>query len=402
MNGAKRRAGDRGQGLRTAAVLGFLLLLPSPGEGQLSGVVVEGGLSQVQPPAGVEGAAARYLVGGIRSSNFGPAGMRMGLSLLGGESLDRNTGGSFLYGNADLFMDRPVRAGLSLGAEGRVFGFVVGDPLPYRAGGVEGGPTLRIRAKGWLARVKGVAGWGRSEIRIPETMQTPARTVRDELWRYGGESEVFWQGAPVWVGVGGGIHHTPGGTYRSGGVRLIRGRSQPLVELRLDVWDTPFGTETTGGVAFMMPVGGDWSVRGFMGRSEPDPLTLVQPGGGSGGVLVGKRLTSPSSRETGRVSLHEIESLGPRGARVRFTLPVREGEGDVRILGDFTGWEPRAMKRSGSEWSLELDIPAGVYHYGFLVDGAWFLPDGVLDAVADEWGRRNATLVVEAGEGGTR
>jgi len=30
-----------------------------------------------------------------------------------------------------------------------------------------------------------------------------------------------------------------------------------------------------------------------------------------------------------------------------------------------------------------------------MVDGTWFVPEATQDAVADEWGRTNATLIIE-------
>ncbi len=64
-------------------------------------------------------------------------------------------------------------------------------------------------------------------------------------------------------------------------------------------------------------------------------------------------------------------------------------------MGDFTLWEPLAMSGAGTEWTVETELAEGTYHYGFLVDGVWYLPDDAPDAVPDEWGRRSATLVIE-------
>jgi hypothetical protein len=40
-------------------------------------------------------------------------------------------------------------------------------------------------------------------------------------------------------------------------------------------------------------------------------------------------------------------------------------------------------------------VPAGAHHYGFLADGEWYLPADEPSAVQDEWGRKNAILVIE-------
>ena len=68
----------------------------------------------------------------------------------------------------------------------------------------------------------------------------------------------------------------------------------------------------------------------------------------------------------------------------------------VEVLGDFTLWEPVAMTRQGGRWAAVLTVPEGTHHFGFLVDGSWYLPPGTQDAAPDEWGRRTATLVVES------
>jgi hypothetical protein len=67
----------------------------------------------------------------------------------------------------------------------------------------------------------------------------------------------------------------------------------------------------------------------------------------------------------------------------------------MAVVGDFTYWEPVAMERRDSRWVVELDVPAGTHHFGFFADGGWFLPDEAPDAVPDEWGRTNATIVIE-------
>lgn len=71
----------------------------------------------------------------------------------------------------------------------------------------------------------------------------------------------------------------------------------------------------------------------------------------------------------------------------------------VEVIGGFTDWEPRAMRRGPDRWMLELWVPTGVHHFGFLVDGDWFVPEGHPGNVPDEWGRTNATLVVSPASG---
>jgi hypothetical protein len=68
----------------------------------------------------------------------------------------------------------------------------------------------------------------------------------------------------------------------------------------------------------------------------------------------------------------------------------------MELAGDFTRWAPVAMERDGEIWVLRLDAPMGVHHFGFFADGDWFLPENAPDTVSDDWGRRNATIVIES------
>jgi len=70
----------------------------------------------------------------------------------------------------------------------------------------------------------------------------------------------------------------------------------------------------------------------------------------------------------------------------------------MAVMGDFTLWEPVAMTRDGARWTVRLRIPTGTHHFGFLADGAWYLPEDAPDTVPDDWGRKNATIVIEEGD----
>jgi hypothetical protein len=82
-------------------------------------------------------------------------------------------------------------------------------------------------------------------------------------------------------------------------------------------------------------------------------------------------------------------------AMVEIHVEAPRGTKQVEILGDFTLWEPVPMQGDGTKWSVQLQIPEGTHHFGFLADGDWYLPENAPDAVADEWGRKNATMVIE-------
>jgi hypothetical protein len=149
----------------------------------------------------------------------------------------------------------------------------------------------------------------------------------------------------------------------------------------------------TGGLALVLPLGQSWSLRGFFGRSEPDPLTLAQPGSGSGGLLIGRTILGGSHAVTD--APYEVIENTATGSRIRLSIEAPSNARSVQLLGDFTYWEPLPLRFERGRWVTELEVGIGTHHYGFLVDDEWYLPDDARDVVPDEWGRLSATLVIE-------
>ena len=372
---------------------------------QSSELAVEVGASRVLPPVGVDGGAASFLVGGLRGSRYTAGGSGIFASVLAGRSTDSALGGDFVSGDLGAVAWQRLGLGWSVGLEGRVFGFGVADPFPYGAGAAEGDAILRYRSPSLQLRVAGTGGVGRSRVTLTELVQTRRRqttltqVLEDDLWRYGGTAEALVSGSRASAGVAAGIHRSAAGSYRSAGVRLLLGGAGGLLELRGDAWRTPVGNQTTGGIAFYLPWGG-WSLRGVAGRPEPDPLLVAEPGKNSSGLLFGRRIAGSGAANEPEGSLHRVLGATPAGAPVRFVLETPGTASTVAVLGDFTLWEPVALTREGPRWAVEVEVPSGTHHFGFLVDGAWYVPDDAPDAVSDEWGRRNATLVIEEGDAG--
>ena len=376
----------------TAAVW---LVLSGPAAGaQTSDFSVEVGGSSVSPPLGIEGETARFFVAGVRGFRLNHDGSGFLGSFLVGRTLGSGSGGDFLSGTLDGLLQKPLGGPWSAGAEIRGFGFQVQDPFPYRSLGIEGGPSLRFTERYVSATLKGIAGGGWSETELQRTGQHPSELVKDELWRYGANGEVLAGAGGVLAGLALGIHESSGGTYRSAGLRLLAARGNAALELRLDAWETPVGKETTGGIVFILPVGG-WTARGFLGRNEPDPLTLAEPGGGSGGILIGRRLMGSDPLPLAKPPLHQVMEYSDGGATVEIHVDPPRGTLQLEIIGDFTLWEPVPMDKDGGGWSVRIAVPTGVHHFGFLADGEWYLPEDAPDSVPDEWGRRNATIVIE-------
>ena len=362
------------------------------GQGELA---IEVGGSQIGPPIGVEGDIARYAMAGLRGSWYRLNGSGVSASVLLGQTLNDAAGGNFLSGVLEAsLVDRWGR--FARGAfDVRLLGYGAQSPYPYRAFAAEGGPSLRVRTTNFGFDAQAVGGVGLSQIELFLREDGPRRLFENDLWRYGARSELAVGPVTSNVGVTGGWHRTPGGDYANVGGRLVFAGQWGVAELRVDRWSTPTSTETTGGIALIVPLGSLWSLRGFFGRTDPDPLTLAQPGSSGGGFLVGRSLatTEPSDapRDPGIVRIVEY---GDATSRVRLSVEAPE-DAEVAVTGAFTLWAPVAMAWDGQLWTVELAIEPGTHHFGFLINDEWHVPDDAPDVVPDEWGRMNATLVIE-------
>jgi len=361
-------------------------------------VSVELGASQVGPPAGLEGESARFGIVGLRASSYGMGGTGMGASLVFGRAFGDSVGGDFVSG----VVSGAVRSGLGVhwtaGLNLELVGFQVRAPFPYRAFAAEGGPSLSFETGPVSLTATGVLGVGGSRVELWRRSDGIHVVLQDQLWRVGGTGELLLGVGPVSLGLGGGVHDSAGGTYSSGGARLVAAGGWGAAEVRADVWETPWGeAEWTGGLTFMIPMAG-WSLRGFLGKSEPDPLTLAEPGGGSGGVLLGRSLYRKELDLEGARVPYEVVTDGIGAARVRIGVDAPDGAREVSVLGDFTLWDAVPMQRDGDRWIAEVDVPYGTHHYGFLVDDEWYVPEDTQDVVPDEWGRLSAILVIEGVE----
>lgn len=362
-----------------------------------SDVTIEIGASQVGPPIGLEAESARFLVGGLRASHWGTSGSGVFGSLLAGRTVGDANGGDFLTANFGGTMAQQWVPSLRGALDVELLAFGVQAPYAYRAVTVEVEPSVTFAFGPAALELAGIAGTG--SARVETTVRTNTGTVaarylfEKQLARVGGTAELRLGTGPVRFGVAGGVHGTPEGSYTSGGGSLLFAGNWGALQVRGDVWRTPAGTQGTGGLSLVLPLSG-WSVRGFFGRSEPDPLTLAEPGSASGGLLLGRSLVS---RPVGgaRRQPWQLVSLTAAGATVRLSIEAPAGARSVALLGDFTLWDARPMQLRDGRWEIELEVPTGTHHYGFLVDDEWYVPDDTRDVVPDEWGRRSAILVIE-------
>jgi hypothetical protein len=357
-------------------------------------VAFEVGASQVGPPSGLDGDNARFGMAGVRASYYGIGGSGIGASLMFGRALGNTNGGDFVSGVLAGAVRSEWSSRWTGGMDLELVGFQVRSPFPYTAVAVEGGPLLSVQTGPLTTTAKGVLGVGSSSIEVWRRLDGIHRIFDESLWRVGAEAELLLGSGAIRGGLAGGVHDSRGGSYTSGGARVLLSSSWVAAEVRADVWDTPLGTEVTGGLSFAVPLSG-WSLRGFFGKSEPDPLTLAEPGSGSAGLVVSMNLYSQEPGGDGGLVPYQVLTAGVDAARVRLRLEAPSGTRAVSVLGDFSLWEAIAMRRQGDAWVADVEVPYGTHHYGFLVDDEWYVPSDTQDVVPDEWGRQSAILVIE-------
>jgi hypothetical protein len=68
----------------------------------------------------------------------------------------------------------------------------------------------------------------------------------------------------------------------------------------------------------------------------------------------------------------------------------------LSIAGDFNGWKPQPMKRTGDHWTCTVAVAPGVSNYAFVDErGAWFVPEKHPGRKDDGMGGHVAVLVVQ-------
>ncbi|HEY3760713.1 MAG TPA: glycogen-binding domain-containing protein [Verrucomicrobiae bacterium] len=96
--------------------------------------------------------------------------------------------------------------------------------------------------------------------------------------------------------------------------------------------------------------------------------------------------TSTTSKSTGNGNGHrQTFSLNSPGAVA------------VQLVGDFTQWQQHPIplkKGSDGLWLAEIELPPGVHHYRFMVDGQWCDDPNCKSRSANPFGGENMTRQV--------
>jgi len=100
-----------------------------------------------------------------------------------------------------------------------------------------------------------------------------------------------------------------------------------------------------------------------------------------------------------------VPAGGPVAPAASLTVPVRlvfvaPQATSVAVTGDFASWDPDGIPLTKPQgdgvWSVELELPPGLHHYVFIVNGTEWRPDpNAASQVDDGFGQKNSVLLVQ-------
>ncbi|GBD33569.1 1,4-alpha-glucan branching enzyme GlgB [bacterium HR33] len=85
------------------------------------------------------------------------------------------------------------------------------------------------------------------------------------------------------------------------------------------------------------------------------------------------------------------------GSKARFVF-IAPGAKSVAVTGDFVNWSPEGIpmedRQGTGVWVAEVELPPGVHHYVFIVNGSEMVTDPNATRVDDGFGQQNSVLLV--------
>jgi len=342
-------------------------------------VYVDAGVSHARPPAGVDLDPATYALLGTRFF----AGPAFG-SLYGGIAADANSA-DWIGGQLGARYRLKRTDKITWGVTGIVSAFTLGEPTPYEAITARVIPEARFSSGQTAFVLRGYGGIGRSDV--TDTRQDSVASFVADLWMYGAGFEATRPIGRVRTWLGADAFEAADGFYTSAYVGSLGSLASTVWIAELRLWSTPGDIEPEVRISLALPFTSRWSAEVAAGRSGPDPL-LGSPAGVDGSAVVSWSVIAPRAEPPPVVTIGERDPTS-----VTFRLEGVNAE-SVSVLGDFSDWQPLPLTRRGKEWSGVVAIEPGLYHFGFLVNGEWYVPEHAPGKVTDEFGRLNATLVV--------
>ncbi len=341
--------------------------------------------SDARPPAGAVGEVTLYGILGARLEAYGDpfsanAAARYGEAVSG-------TAARWVQGEASLTTGRRFgRMGVRIGAN--AFGLRYIDPFTYSGGGggaqadvnLALGRTIVAFTPSWSA-----GAWSSDalsgDLRVAGASVELARPSGPLLLRAGAAARDVLNGAVD-------------GAFLTATAALDYTAPRWTASAHVAAQHNPLEDVLAGGVTLGIPLGEGAQLRVDVGRTLRDPLFGTP---GSFALSIG---LSVRALKTGSIVPPVVAVGHPEtgGRRVRFSLAPTNASTDARtvaLTGDFTDWLPRPMEREGGRWILDVVLAPGLHHFGFLVDGQWYVPDTAPGLVEDGWGRENASIIVE-------
>ena len=371
-------------------------LASGPAGAQETTLDLDLGASYSLPPTGGIGIASTYVNGGLRLAGLFGSGGYFHAGGFGGLAL--SDGGaswaSFLAGGGWL---QPVSRTVSVGLAAMGEAFTVGEPVPYQAAYAQAEPEVRFASGGTSVRLNGYGALGVSKVTTIQTFVRDTRfgprvfeaeyAVTSNLWAWGGGAEFGQQLGALAPRLAVEMYDSPQGAYVVGRLGLEVRPPGGTFYVEGAMWDTPDGGEIVLIAALQISTGGKSSLLASGGRYGPDPL-LDLPA--AGGVGAGVSLELARIGRAPELTWEIVENGGSTLA-----LALRAGGAErVECVGDFTNWEAVPMLRDGDVWRVKLPVTPGIHHFGFFVDGSWYVPLEAPGLAEDEWGVAQATIIV--------
>ena len=92
---------------------------------------------------------------------------------------------------------------------------------------------------------------------------------------------------------------------------------------------------------------------------------------------------------------------GRKRGTLTFSMRAVDGVSKVCLAGDFTDWQPLAMRKRDGVFSVTVAVPPGTHEYKFIVDGHWRTDPDHSDWAVNPYDTLNSVVTVQdAGRGG--
>jgi 1,4-alpha-glucan branching enzyme len=87
---------------------------------------------------------------------------------------------------------------------------------------------------------------------------------------------------------------------------------------------------------------------------------------------------------------------GRKKGTTEFSVSPANGAAEVAVAGDFSSWQPLAMKKQKTgRFTVAAALPPGVYEYRFLVDGKWLTDPDHSHRAPNPYGSFNSVAQIQ-------